>query len=71
MNQKESNTILHINQRTLVSIILMIYDAVAVTVAYFAALWIRFDFIYSQIPEEYLNSFRSFNPFYIVFGQPV
>lgn len=67
MNKKENSTILHINHRRLVSILLMIYDSVAVTVSYFAALWIRFDFIYSQIPTEYLRSYRSFIPFYIVF----
>ncbi|MCR4696220.1 MAG: polysaccharide biosynthesis protein [Lachnospiraceae bacterium] len=43
-----------------VSLLLMIYDAVAVSVAYFAALWFRFDCMFSRIPDIYLNAWIQF-----------
>ena len=36
---------------------LMLYDALAVCVSYFAALWLRFDCQFSAIPAEYLYSY--------------
>ena len=38
-----------------VTALLVLYDCFAVAVAYFAALWLRFDCRYSQIPENYLQ----------------
>ena len=49
-----------------VSILLALYDAVAVNLAYFLALWLRFDFNYSQIEEEFLSHFFYFAPIYAV-----
>ena len=46
---------------------LVIYDIVAVNVSYFAALWLRFDLQYSQIPEYYLSPYCHFTPFYTLF----
>ena len=36
-----------------IALILGVYDAISVTVAYFIALWLRFDCRYSLIPEDY------------------
>jgi len=39
---------------------LMICDLISVSLAYFLALWLRFDCEYSQIPVRYLMPFRKF-----------
>jgi len=39
---------------------LMICDLISVSLAYFLALWLRFDCEYSQIPARYLMPFRKF-----------
>lgn len=49
-----------------ISIILVVYDFIAVCVAYFLGLWIRFDGRYSMIPEEYLHPYMQFILFYAV-----
>ena len=41
----------------IVTLLLMIYDFLAVTVAYFAALWIRFDCHFHSIPSNYLQAY--------------
>ena len=43
-----------------IAICLMICDALSLCLAYFLALWLRFDGIYSQIPERYLLPYRKF-----------
>lgn len=40
-----------------VTIYLAVYDFLAIVVSYFAALWIRFDCSYSDIPKEYLEPY--------------
>ena len=40
-----------------IAILLMVFDAGAIFFSYFLALFLRFDFIYSAIPSEYLNKF--------------
>lgn len=45
---------------------LMLYDALAVNVAFFCGLWLRFDFQYSLIPQRYLTAFFKFAPWYTV-----
>ena len=45
---------------------LMLYDMVAVTAAYFFALWFRFDCRFSEIPEPYLTAWLRFAPLYAV-----
>ena len=47
--------------------VMMVYDAVAVNGAFFMALWLRFDFRYSQIPQPYLDRWIHFIPVYTVF----
>ncbi len=49
-----------------VSILLALYDIVAVNVAYILALWFRFDCRHSMIPDVYLNAFVRFAPIYTV-----
>ena len=47
-----------------ISLMLAMYDLIAIHVAYFFALWARFDFVYSSIPVHYFNIYRSFISFY-------
>lgn len=46
---------------------LMIYDAIAIIMSFFSALWFRFDCQFSQIPEEYLEPYYKFILVYVVF----
>ena len=50
----------------IVSILLMVFDILTVNGAYFAALWLRFDFRFSLIPEVYLDHWLHFTPIYTV-----
>ena len=45
---------------------LMIYDIIAVTVAFFLALWLRFDCRFTEIPKDYLMAWVNFAPIYAV-----
>lgn len=47
---------------------LMLYDACALAASYFAALWIRFDCAFGEIPANYLQAYYKFIPIYIVFS---
>ena len=47
--------------------LLMIYDAIAVNVAFLLALLLRFDMNYTSIDAPYLNGWMRFAPFYTVF----
>ena len=49
-----------------IDVMLMLYDIGAVTVAYFFALWFRFDCSFSAIPEYYLLSWLKFAPIYAI-----
>ena len=42
---------------TMFNVMLVLYDMFAVALAYFLALWIRFDGRFSQIPREYLDPY--------------
>ena len=46
----------------IVAILLMLYDVMAVNISYFLALWLRFDGIFSGIPNEYLKPYIAFIP---------
>ena len=52
----------------MISLYLVIYDAIAVNAAYFLGLWFRFDCTYSAIPGEYLSAYLKFTPWYTVFS---
>ena len=49
-------------------VVFMLYDMVAVTVAYFFALWFRFDCRFSEVPEKYLMAWLKFAPIYAILG---
>ena len=42
------------------ALFMIVYDIVAVHVAYFMALWSRFDFAFSHIPDQYYVPYRRF-----------
>ena len=44
----------------------MAYDVMVINVSYFLALWIRFDGVFSAIPEEYIDPYVMFIPIYTV-----
>ena len=49
-----------------IALLLMLYDIVAVNLAYFLALWLRFDLRVSAIELYYFTAWRRFAPFYTV-----
>ncbi len=50
----------------IINIFLVIYDIVAIALAYFLALWVRFDCMYSKIDEVYLKAYMKYIPIHIV-----
>ncbi|WP_279122497.1 polysaccharide biosynthesis protein [Holdemania filiformis] len=63
MKQLEKKRIEHWQ---VISLYLVIYDIIAVNLAYLLALWFRFDCRFSLIPEVYLKAWIQFAPFYTV-----
>lgn len=51
----------------IISLFLMLYDAIVVNMAFFVALWLRFDCKFSRIGKIYLESWYKFIPIYTVF----
>ena len=49
-----------------IGVIICLYDLVAVNLAFFLALWLRFDGRFTYIPPVYLHRFLSFAPYYTV-----
>ncbi len=49
-----------------ITLCLIVYDMLAVTVAYFAALWLRFDCSFSAITDPYMKVFGYMAPLYAV-----
>ena len=49
-----------------VAVFLILYDVIVVTGSYFAALWLRFDCRFSDIPIHFLTPWLQFAPFYAV-----
>lgn len=63
-------TVINKNKRIInyVAIFLVIYDVIAVNLAYFSALWFRFDCRYSLVENSgYLDEYLKFIPIYSVF----
>ncbi len=50
----------------LIVVLLVCYDVFAVNLAYFLALWFRFDCIFSGIPSHYFQSWLHFVPVYSI-----
>ena len=55
-----------IKKQDAVVFLLMVYDFIAIHFAYFFALWVRFDFIFSHIPIEYRDSYVGIITLYAV-----
>ena len=66
--ENNKNKILGLTHWKGIAIMLAAYDAVTVSLAYFIALWLRFDCRYSMIPENYYHNWLYFSPIYIVFS---
>jgi len=49
-------------------VFLLLYDLTVFVGAYFAALWLRFDCRFSEIPPEYLMAWMKFSPIYAIVG---
>lgn len=56
----------HIEAWHIKAFFLMAYDIMAISISYFFALWIRFDGVFSEIPEKYLDPYVNFLPIYII-----
>ncbi len=50
-----------------IRLILIVYDMIAVNLAYGLALWLRFDCRFRAIPQEYLTLWERFIPIYSIF----
>lgn len=50
----------------IISIFLIIYDAIALNFSYFFALWVRFDGAFGSIPGEYYDAFVRFMPIHTI-----
>ena len=48
----------------MINVFMWIYDMVAVNLAYFLALWLRFDCKMSELPDYYIKGFLYFAPIY-------
>ncbi len=53
-------------QWILLSVLMSVYDCIAVSFAYFFALWLRFDFVFSRIETQHLEAYTRFIPIYAV-----
>ncbi len=51
----------------IIAIYLMIFDVIAINFSYFFALFMRFEFSYKSIPQEYFMAYLKFAPIYTVF----
>ena len=54
----------------IIAICLLIWDFIAIHQAYFLALWVRFDCVYSAIPKHYLSPYLRFITIYAVCSLP-
>lgn len=60
--QKQNRPRFRLEHWHIVAAVMILYDVIAVNLAYFMALWLRFDCTYSEIPDVYLNAFVRFAP---------
>ena len=66
MNTLKQNKKWHLEHWQIIVVFLICYDIVAVNLAYFLALWFRFDCVFSRIPKMYLLAWWRFAPIYTV-----
>ena len=64
--QKKQSKTKYLEHWQVMAICLMICDVLSVFLAYFLALWLRFDCIYSHIPKNYLSAYIQFAAPYTV-----
>lgn len=64
-NREKNGATFHIHRWLKVAFLILVYDMIAVDLAYGLALWLRFDLRFSLIPEAYLNSWAGFSPFFM------
>lgn len=55
--KKAKRWIGHVEHWQIIALFMAIYDFIAVCSAYFLALWLRFDCVFSSIPERYLKPY--------------
>ena len=66
LNKKRKIELLPLKNFRLTDVCFVIYDMVAVTLAYFFALWFRFDCRFSEIEPNYFMAWLKFVPIYAV-----
>ena len=69
MDKKIPESFLHkplIAHWQVISTLLLVYDAVSVSVSFLIALWLRFDCRFTLIPQEYYSAWLRFIPYYAV-----
>lgn len=62
----KKNKRFRVQKWNIIGVCMSIYDIFAAVFSYFFALWLRFDFEFSSIPETYLNAFLKIAPIYAV-----
>ena len=58
-------------KKSVITIGLIIFDAIVLNFSYFMALWFRFDCVFSEIPSYYLNAYINFSPIYTAISIPI
>lgn len=66
-NQSRNKYRVRIEKWHLIAAFLIVFDCIAVNLAYLTALWVRFDGVFSGIPDNYFEAYASFAPVYTVF----
>ena len=62
--EKSGKTLKNILHWQWVAVFLAFFDVVVVNLSYFAALWLRFDGSFGEIPKNYLDTWLHFTPWY-------
>ena len=57
MDNRSNKVKKRIEHWKIISLLLMVYDFLAIAISYFAALWIRFDCSFSRIDTRYLEAY--------------
>ncbi|MBQ8953282.1 MAG: polysaccharide biosynthesis protein [Clostridia bacterium] len=63
-NKRTQGRGIHLEKWRITALMMALYDAIAIYFSYFAALWVRFDLTYSQIPSDFILVARRFLPIY-------
>ena len=66
-SEKQLNKKKRFEHAHFIMFMLVIYDLITVSLSFFAALLLRFDFRFSMIPATYLEPWIKFAPFYAIF----